>query len=228
MAGSRRHGLRRIALIAGAMLAIIALVGGRRRRRGRGRGPRAPDRPSCTTTSRTRRSPARSRLRVRRSRTATRSARRPDDQRRERQRQLRGHGTPQRDLDRGQPGATPSNMISGANDYQLGDQPGRPRDASTRSRATGHVRRRPQTGPRTRSARRRPTRPRATRPSTSTMPGNAYYATLGFRFVGPANAQNPDILVSVSKDGGVTWDAHAWRRAAATRRPSATCSTRST
>lgn len=35
--------------------------------------------------------------------------------------------------------------------------------------------------------------------------GHAYYATLGFRFVGPANAQNPDVLVSNSGDGGKTW-----------------------
>ena len=36
--------------------------------------------------------------------------------------------------------------------------------------------------------------------------GHAYYGTLGFRFVGPANAQNPDILVSNSGDGGKTWN----------------------
>jgi hypothetical protein len=35
--------------------------------------------------------------------------------------------------------------------------------------------------------------------------GHAYYATLGFRFVGPTNAQNPDVLVSNSPDGGKTW-----------------------
>ena len=35
--------------------------------------------------------------------------------------------------------------------------------------------------------------------------GNAYYTTLGFRFVGPANGQNPDVLVSNSGDGGKTW-----------------------
>src|SRR5512142_971139 len=37
--------------------------------------------------------------------------------------------------------------------------------------------------------------------------GHAYYATLGFRFVGPLNAQNPDVLVSNSGDGGKTWNA---------------------
>src|SRR5204863_688304 len=35
--------------------------------------------------------------------------------------------------------------------------------------------------------------------------GHAYYATLGFRFVGPANAQSPDVLVANSGDGGKTW-----------------------
>ena len=35
--------------------------------------------------------------------------------------------------------------------------------------------------------------------------GHAYYATLGFRFVGPGNAQSPDVLVSNSGDGGKTW-----------------------
>ena len=36
--------------------------------------------------------------------------------------------------------------------------------------------------------------------------GHAYYGTLGFRFVGPTNAQNPDVLVSNSPDGGKTWN----------------------
>jgi hypothetical protein len=35
--------------------------------------------------------------------------------------------------------------------------------------------------------------------------GNAYYGTLGFRFVSKANATNPDVLVSNSSDGGKTW-----------------------
>jgi hypothetical protein len=35
--------------------------------------------------------------------------------------------------------------------------------------------------------------------------GRAYYGTLGFRFVGPANATNPDIIVANSADGGRTW-----------------------
>lgn len=36
--------------------------------------------------------------------------------------------------------------------------------------------------------------------------GNVYYATLGFRFVGLVSAQNPDVLVSHSTDGGKSWD----------------------
>jgi len=35
--------------------------------------------------------------------------------------------------------------------------------------------------------------------------GTAYYATLGFRFIGVRTAQNPDVLVSHSNDGGKTW-----------------------
>jgi hypothetical protein len=36
--------------------------------------------------------------------------------------------------------------------------------------------------------------------------GHAYYATLGFRFVGPANNTTPDVLVHASNDGGKTWN----------------------
>ena len=35
--------------------------------------------------------------------------------------------------------------------------------------------------------------------------GNAYYGTLGFRFISFKNAQNPDVLVSTSSDKGKTW-----------------------
>ena len=35
--------------------------------------------------------------------------------------------------------------------------------------------------------------------------GRAYYATLGFKFVGPTNGLNPDVLVANSTDGGKTW-----------------------
>ncbi len=101
----------------------------------------------------------------------------------------------------------PDNLISGANDYQLAINPGGHVSQSTRSRATvsfdgGH------------SWTAYPIRTTSTYQATGDPAvdfddaGNAYYATLGFRFVGPANAQNPDILVSVSKDGGVTWDPH--------------------
>lgn len=38
--------------------------------------------------------------------------------------------------------------------------------------------------------------------------GHAYYGTLGFRFVSPLNAQNPDVLVANSGDGGKTWSEH--------------------
>lgn len=36
--------------------------------------------------------------------------------------------------------------------------------------------------------------------------GTVFYGTLGFRFVSKANAQNPDVLVSHSNDGGKSWD----------------------
>ncbi len=35
--------------------------------------------------------------------------------------------------------------------------------------------------------------------------GHAYYGTLGFKFVGPTNSLNPDVLVANSADGGKTW-----------------------
>ena len=35
--------------------------------------------------------------------------------------------------------------------------------------------------------------------------GNVYYSTLGFRFIGVKSAQNPDVLVSHSTDGGKSW-----------------------
>lgn len=36
--------------------------------------------------------------------------------------------------------------------------------------------------------------------------GQAYYATLGFRFVGPASETSPDVVVHASADGGKTWN----------------------
>ncbi len=109
----------------------------------------------------------------------------------------------------------PDNLISGANDYQLAINPGGHVTASTRSRATVSF-----DGGKSWTA--YPIRTTSTYQATGDPAvdfddaGNAYYATLGFRFVGPANAQNPDILVSVSKDGGVTWDAHRVARGSGT------------
>jgi hypothetical protein len=103
--------------------------------------------------------------------------------------------------------ANPDNMIAGANDYQLAINPGGHVTASTRSRATVTL-----DGGATWTA--YPIRTGGTYQATGDpavafdAAGNAYYATLGFRFVGPANTQNPDILVSVSHDGGLHWDGH--------------------
>jgi hypothetical protein len=99
----------------------------------------------------------------------------------------------------------PDNMIAGANDYQLAINPGGHVTASTLSRATVTF-----DGGATWTA--YPIRANSTYQATGDPAvafddaGNAYYATLGFRFVGPANAQNPDILVSSSHDGGVSWN----------------------
>jgi hypothetical protein len=101
----------------------------------------------------------------------------------------------------------PDNMIAGANDYQLAINPGGHVAASTLSRATVTF-----DGGATWTV--YPVRTGGTYQATGDpavafdAAGNAYYATLGFRFVGPANAQNPDILVSVSRDGGKHWDGH--------------------
>ena len=98
----------------------------------------------------------------------------------------------------------PQNMIGGANDYQLGINPGGHVTESVLSRA--HV-------------------TFDGGQSWSTFPiysnfayqgtgdpalafdasGHAYYATLGFRFVGPGNATNPDVLVANSGDKGKSW-----------------------
>src|SRR5262249_23299761 len=98
-----------------------------------------------------------------------------------------------------------NNILGGANDYQLAQNPGghvsenvlshahvsfdggqtwseHPLNANSAYQATGD-------------------------PSVAfDADGHAYYATLGFRFVGPGNAQNPDVLVANSGDGGKTWD----------------------
>ena len=100
--------------------------------------------------------------------------------------------------------ANPQNMIGGANDYQLGLNPGGHLSETILSRAHVtfdggktwlmypglHKFRLPGDGD----------------PAVAfDAAGHAYYATLGFRFVGPVNAQNPDVLVSNSGDGGKTW-----------------------
>ena len=103
--------------------------------------------------------------------------------------------------------ANPLNMIAGANDYQLGINPGGHVAASTLSRATVTF-----DGGATWAV--HPIRVNSTYQATGDpavafdAAGNAYYATLGFRFVGPANAQNPDVILSTSHDGGVHWQAH--------------------
>jgi hypothetical protein len=96
------------------------------------------------------------------------------------------------------------NMIGGANDYQLGLNPGGHVNFSIHSRA--HV---TFDGGKTWSE--YPITFASTYQATGDpavafdAAGRAYYATLGFRFVGPTNALNPDVLVANSSDGGKTW-----------------------
>jgi hypothetical protein len=97
-----------------------------------------------------------------------------------------------------------NNMIGGANDYQLGVNPGGHVTASVQSRA--HV---TFDGGKTWSE--YPILFGGAYQATGDpaiafdAAGRAYYATLGFKFVGPTNALNPDILVANSADGGKTW-----------------------
>jgi hypothetical protein len=99
----------------------------------------------------------------------------------------------------------PQNMIGGANDYQIGLNPGGHVSESIESRA--HV---TFDGGKTWSM--FPLFSNSAYQATGDPAvafdahGHAYYATLGFRFVGPLNAQNPDVLVSNSGDGGKTWN----------------------
>jgi hypothetical protein len=99
------------------------------------------------------------------------------------------------------------NLIGGANDYQLGLNSGGHVTESVLSRA--HV---TTDGGRTWSM--YPIFSNSTYQGTGDpalafdAAGNAYYGTLGFRFVGPANATNPDVLVSTSQDKGKTWATH--------------------
>src|SRR5438552_12394071 len=96
------------------------------------------------------------------------------------------------------------NMIGGANDYQLGINPGGHVTEYVLSRA--HV---TFDGGQTWSE--YPLYSNSAYQATGDpsvafdAAGNAYYATLGFRFVGPFNAQNPDVLVGSSADGGQNW-----------------------
>jgi hypothetical protein len=97
------------------------------------------------------------------------------------------------------------NIIGGANDYQLGVNPGGHVSESVLSRA--HV---TFDGGKTWSM--YPIFSNSAYQGTGDpalafdASGHAYYGTLGFRFVGPASATNPDVLVSNSGDGGKTWD----------------------
>jgi hypothetical protein len=96
------------------------------------------------------------------------------------------------------------NMIGGVNDYQLGLNPGGHVTESVLSRA--HV-----TFDGGHTWAMYPIIFSSTYQATGDpalafdADGHAYYATLGFRFVGPVNAQNPDVLVANSGDGGKTW-----------------------
>jgi hypothetical protein len=98
----------------------------------------------------------------------------------------------------------PLNMIGGANDYQLAVNPGGHVSETVLSRA--HV-----TFDGGKTWAEYPLADNSAYQATGDpsvafdQAGNAYYATLGFRFVGPTNAQNPDVLVSHSSDGGKTW-----------------------
>ena len=97
-----------------------------------------------------------------------------------------------------------NNLIGGANDYQLGLNPGGQVSETVLSRA--HV---SFDGGHTWSE--YPIMFGGTYQGTGDpavafdAAGHAYYATLGFRFVGPTNALNPDVVVANSADGGKTW-----------------------
>jgi hypothetical protein len=97
-----------------------------------------------------------------------------------------------------------ANIIGGANDYQLALNPGGQVSETVLSRAHvstdgGHT------------WKEYPINFDSTYQATGDpalafdADGHAYYATLGFRFVGPYNAQNPDVLVANSGDKGKTW-----------------------
>jgi hypothetical protein len=97
-----------------------------------------------------------------------------------------------------------SNIIGGANDYQLGINPGGHVSETLLSRA--HV---SFDGGRTWTE--YPLNANSSYQATGDpsvafdADGHAYYATLGFRFVGPASETTPDVIVSNSGDGGRHW-----------------------
>jgi hypothetical protein len=99
----------------------------------------------------------------------------------------------------------PQNILGGANDYQLGLNPGGHVGETILSRA--HV---SFDGGRTWAE--YPIRSNSSYQATGDpavafdASGHAYYATLGFRFAGPVNGVNPDVVVANSGDGGKTWE----------------------
>jgi hypothetical protein len=100
-----------------------------------------------------------------------------------------------------------SNMVGGVNDYQLSLNPGGHLTETILSRA--HV---TFDGGKTWSE--YPVFSNSSYTATGDpslafdAAGNAYYGTLGFRFVGAKNVQNADVLVSSSADGGKSWAVH--------------------
>jgi hypothetical protein len=97
-----------------------------------------------------------------------------------------------------------NNIVGGMNDYQLAINPGGHVGETIHSRA--HV---TFDGGKTWSMyplwSNQPYQATGDPSVTFDAAGRAYYATLGFRFVGPVNVQSPDVLVSNSADGGKTW-----------------------
>ena len=97
-----------------------------------------------------------------------------------------------------------SNILGGANDYQLGLNPGGHVSETVLSRA--HV-----SFDGGKSWAEYPLYSNSAYQATGDpsvafdASGHAYYGTLGFRFVGPTKAQNADILVANSGDGGKAW-----------------------
>jgi hypothetical protein len=99
----------------------------------------------------------------------------------------------------------PANIIGGANDYQLAVNSGGHVSEDLLSRA--HV-----SFDGGKSWTEYPLNANSTYQATGDpavafdAAGHAYYATLGFRFVGPASLTSPDVLVHASDDGGKTWN----------------------